>query len=80
MTEEEAKQMCDKYNMLWGGEQSIKSINKNELNSLLEEYVNEIYQIVGKKANNNQNTIEIENTNKKKKKKSKCFSFLRNEF
>ena len=80
VTEEEAKQMCDKYNMLWGGEQSIKSINKNELNSLLEEYVNEIYQIVGKKANNNQHTREIENTNKKKKKKSKCFGFLGNEF
>ena len=77
VTEEEAIQMCDKYNMIWGKEQSIKSIDNNELNSLFESYVNEIYQVVGKKENKGQSSKEIINTKKqKKKKKGGCLSFL----
>ena len=80
VTEEEAKEMCDKNNMVWGGEQSIKSIDNNELNSLFEGYVNDIYQVVGRKDNTNQKTDEIINTKKQKKKRGGgCFGFLKGE-
>ena len=47
VTEEEAQKICKEYEMIWGGEQSIKSISFEELTKLYGEYVEEIYQVVG---------------------------------
>ena len=47
VTEEEAQKICKEYEMIWGGEQSIKSISFEELTKLYGEYVEEIYHVVG---------------------------------
>ena len=47
VTEEEAQKICKENEMIWGGEQSIKSISFEELTKLYGEYVEEIYQVVG---------------------------------
>ena len=47
VTEDEAKQMCVKCDMIWGGEQSVKKSSFEELFKLLEKYTGEIYKRVG---------------------------------
>ena len=37
VTEDEAKQICEKYDIIWGGEQSIRSIGFEELRKLFDE-------------------------------------------
>ena len=47
VTEEEAKELCNKNGMLWGGEISIKTIALDEIKLLFEEYIKKIYEKVG---------------------------------
>jgi len=49
VTEEEAKSFCEKYNLVWGGEISVKNMEQDKLKQLFEIYVKEIYNIVGEK-------------------------------
>lgn len=67
--EEEAKNACDKYQMIWGGEISTKEIKTEELNKLFEKYVTEVYSIIGEKKVGKQKVKQV----KKYKKKFKCF-------
>jgi small GTP-binding protein len=68
VTEEEAKEICDKYKMIWGGEHSTKTITFDELNKLFGVYVGNVYEIIGEKKVGKQKVKNI----KKYKKKSKC--------
>ena len=47
--EQEAKDKCNEYNMFFGGEISIKTIDYNELKELFNVYVKKIYEKVGDK-------------------------------
>ena len=46
--EEDAKILCEKNNILWGGEKSFKNMNKNELDEMIKEFIKEIYNRIGK--------------------------------
>ena len=48
-TEEEAKELCNKNEILWGGEISIRIIGFDELKKLFGEYIKKIYEKVGDK-------------------------------
>ena len=76
VSQDEAKQICDKYEMLWGGEQSIKSIEFGSLTKLFETYVTEIYKKVGEKKTNKQLTKKLAKGNSKQKPSmcTKCLS------
>ena len=41
--EEESKEMCNNYDMIWGGEISIKTIDVNDLKEIFKGYVKKIY-------------------------------------
>jgi len=73
---DEAKKICEKYEMLWGGEQSIKSIDLETLTKLFETYVTEIYKKVGEKKTNKQLTKKLAKGNTKQKQSmcTKCLS------
>ena len=47
VTEEEAKILCEKHNILWGGEKSFKNMDKNELEEMMKEFIKEIYNKIG---------------------------------
>ena len=47
VTEEEAKAVCEKFNLVWGGEISIKNIEHEEFIKLFQSYVKQIYDIIG---------------------------------
>ena len=64
--EEEAKEISEKYKMLWGGEVSTKNIEFDELMKLFESYVKNIYKKVGDKPNEKQNVKKIGKYEKKK--------------
>ena len=49
VTEEEAKILCNKHNILWGGEKSFKNMNKDELEEMMKEFIKEIYNKMGEK-------------------------------
>ena len=68
VTEKEAKDICNKYDIIWGEEQSIKDIKFEELNKLFERYVKLVYNIVGDKNKKKQKEIKVD----KYKKKRKC--------
>ena len=59
VTEEEASEICKKYDIVWGGEKSIKSISFEELTKLFEDYVIDIYKRVGEKKNAKQTTKKL---------------------
>ena len=67
VTEEEAKEACETYKMIWGGERSTKTIKFDELNELFAEYVKEVYKKVGIKVTGKQTSKKIGNYKKKKK-------------
>ena len=54
VTEDEARNISEKYNMIWGEEQSIKSIDFDKLTKLFEKYVGDIYKRIGIKKSNRQ--------------------------
>ena len=66
VTEEEASDICKKFDMLWGGEKSIKSIKFDILTKLFEEYVLNIYQKVGEKKNEKQTIKKLAKGKKQK--------------
>lgn len=68
VTEKEAKDLCNKYDIIWGEEQSIKDIKFEELNKLFERYVKLVYNTVGDKNKKKQKEIKVD----KYKKKRKC--------
>ena len=47
VTEDEAKEVCEKLNLIWGGEISIKNIGHEEFMKLFQSYVKQIYDIIG---------------------------------
>ena len=49
ITEDEAINICEKYNMIWGGEHSTKTIEHEDLLKLFDSYVEKIYKRVGVK-------------------------------
>ena len=49
VTEEEAKILCEKHNIIWGGEKSFKNMNKNEIEEMMKEFIKEIYNKIGEK-------------------------------
>ena len=68
VTEDEAKQICEKYDIIWGGEQSIRSIGFEELRKLFDEYVIKIYKKIGEKKSWKE-SVKIKNIKKKETKK-----------
>ena len=70
VTEEEAKDACEKFNMKWGKEMSIKDFDFKDLKIMFEEYVIDIYEKVGSKEVVKQN---VKNVKKYQKKKKWCF-------
>ena len=76
VTEEEASDICQKFDMLWGGEKSIKSIGLEELTKLFEEYVVNIYKKVGEKTNAKQNSKKLAKGRARPKQNgcSRCFA------
>ena len=69
VTEKEAKEECEKLDMIWGGEQSTKDIKIEELTQLFESYVQKIYDKFGEKINKKQ---KIERVGKYNDRKSCC--------
>ena len=61
VTEEEAKIVCEKLNLIWGGEISIKNIGYEELRNLFQSYVKQIYDIIGEIKVQKQKVTKIEN-------------------
>ena len=64
--EEEAIKVCEKYNLFWGGELSIKKLEKNRLNIILSEFVKELYKNIGENENPKQKIKSIKGQEKKK--------------
>lgn len=52
--EDEAKQMCKEYEMIWGGEHSIKNLNFEEFIKLFEIFALELYNRIGDNSNQKQ--------------------------
>ena len=71
VSEEEAKNICGKFNMKWGGECSTKDLGKEELMKIFESYTKEIYDKIGEKINKNQ---KIKNVDQHKQRKKCCAS------
>ena len=68
VTEEEAKDACNKFNMIWGNELSTKDIKYDDLKNIFEKYVRDLYQKVGEKQVKKQKIQKVQ----KYKKKGKC--------
>ena len=66
VTEEEAKEACDKFGMVWGKELSTKSIKFEELTKLFESFVQIIYDKYGEKTNKIQKKRNIGKYTQKK--------------
>ena len=66
--EDEAKLICEKYNLLWGGETSVKNIELSDLENLFKNYIKLVYNKVGDKSKVKQNTKKMSSYKKKKKK------------
>jgi len=71
ISEEEAKKKCEEYNLLWGREINIKTINYNELLELFKGFVKKIYEKVGIKTKIKKYVV-IKKISEKKKKEKKC--------
>ena len=65
VTEEEAKIVCEKFNLIWGGEISVKNIEYEEIRKLFETYVKQIY-IIRKIDVQRQNMKIIENCSQRR--------------
>ena len=65
--EEEAQNACEKYNIIWGGEQSIKDIKFEELNRLFEKYVKIVYNYIGETNTGKQKEKKVENYKKRRR-------------
>ena len=65
--EEEARSKCEKKNLVWGGETSVKSIELKDLEDLFKDYVKKIYDKVGEKKVTKQVTKKMDSYKKKRK-------------
>ena len=61
VTEYEAEDICNKFDMIWGGEISIKDIKYDDLIKLFSEYTGKIYEIIGEKKKDVQKLKVIKN-------------------
>ena len=67
VTEEEAKNICQEKDLVWGGECSVKNIEFSELQEKFQNYVKVIYDKVGEKIVTTQVVKKMDNYKKKKK-------------
>ena len=68
MTKEEAIEICEKMNIGWGGEISIKDLSFEELEKKFSEMVKHIYKDIGNQESNQMVTKKLAGGEKKKKK------------
>ena len=68
--ENEAKDACKKFNMIWGGELSTKDIELDDLKKIFEKYVRDLYEKIGEKKVQKQ---KVQKVQKYKKKTKWCF-------
>ena len=68
VTEDEAEDICHKFNMIWGGEISIKNIKYDDLIKLFNQFIGKIYKVIGEKYKDKQKLKAIKNYNNKKEK------------
>ena len=61
VTEYEAEDICNKFDMIWGGEISVKNIKYDDLIKLFSEYTGKIYEIIGEKKKDVQKLKVIKN-------------------
>ena len=59
--EDEAEDICHKFNMIWGGEISIKNIKYVDLIKLFNQFIEKIYKIIGEKYKDKQKLKAIKN-------------------
>ena len=59
--EDEAEDICHKFNMTWGGEISIKNIKYDDLIKLFNQFIEKIYKIIGEKYKDKQKLKAIKN-------------------
>ncbi len=59
--EDEAEDICHKFNMIWGGEISIKNIKYDDLIKLFNQFIEKIYKIIGEKYKDKQKLNAIKN-------------------
>ena len=65
VTEDESQNICQKYNLIWGGEQSAKEIKFEEIKNLFNGYVKQIYDRVGEKITGKQKLKKLKKYKKK---------------
>ena len=68
VTKEEAIEICEKMNIGWGGEISIKDLSFEELEKKFSEMVKHIYKDIGNQESNQMVTKKLAGGEKKKKK------------
>ena len=71
VTQQEAIDICNKFNLIWGGEQGVRSLNFDELNKLFSVYIKLVYKEVGEKRENKQ---RINSVNHYKRKTACCLT------
>ena len=59
--EDDAEDICHKFNMIWGGEISIKNIKYDDLIKLFNQFIEKIYKIIGEKYKDKQKLNAIKN-------------------
>ena len=64
--EDDAKDICKEFNIIWGGECSAKDFTAVELEDKFKEYTKEIYKIIGSNIVRSQTAKKISSGNKKK--------------
>ncbi len=64
--EDDAKDICKEFNIIWGGECSAKDFTAGELEDKFKEYTKEIYKIIGSNIVRSQTTKKISSGNKKR--------------
>ena len=71
VTENEAIKICEKYEIIWGGEQNLKDMDKTQLTEIFTVFVKEIYKKIGIKKYKKQR-IDF---NKAKEKRTNCICY-----
>ena len=61
VTEYEAEDICNKFDMIWGGEIGVKNIKYDDLINIFSEYTGKIYEIIGEKKKDVQKLKVIKN-------------------
>ena len=65
--EKDAQEFCEKNNMFWGGECSVKDISIDNLKDMFKSFIEEIYKKVGSNVKKDE-SLKIKNKEKSKKK------------